>query len=1031
MGKSGQKIDELYISLGLDLNQLNLDLVAADKSISQNMSKLNSDKTQLRLKLDVDLAGLDKADKSLEAFKLRQESLLKQIEVQRQKVELAKTAKLDNVQFLGEDSPAARKSATNLLREQKIFADMQAELNKISVSQIQENLSRNLANIDRKKMNLQLKTDIDVSSMGTAAKASEILFVKEKSLNQQLDLQRQKYDLLKAAHAESIRSKGEESAASEKVKTELLREAKALKDLETELHKVSQARKESEKATNTGNKAVVASEKINTAVSTVQSAASGGMGIMAAGAIARLGPVGLGAAAIGASAYGIAEAAKSAMNAGEAIWKLQQKMHLTSAEAANMGKIFKLGGVDLESIIPTFVRLDKQLLTAGAGGNETTKTLEKFSVSLKDSAGNILPMNEQLAALAEGYSNAAKAGMEEEFVAGVLGARGLELVPILENYTKLQERSSQIKSTGLLSPQDAHELSEKWKMMNHQMSQLGMTASAALLPVALQMIPQITSGLTSLVSTINENKDSVKSLAGAFGDLISMAGSGLSKIGSLLNTIGLNSKDLSENIKSMRWLSDKHPGGAALGLVPLIGPAINKALYSKEYEAWKEEQAAAAEEANRLADEKAAADKKREQEEAERINAEQKARMSAAKNAEYDSAIESAQFSLSHSPIETEFHEQEKRIRKEEEEAVTKSGVDRVKAEELADLKILEARKKMAEQLEAINKEVSNSLFNLTHSDLENSVHAAEEQAAAWKKSGADAGLVDAQASAAKAKIYEDFEKNVASKIDSVWKSSLQNRLDDIDREKKAWEKKGVDEVKATQWAEHEKRKAQQAEALSALKENRKYLDIIKSAMAGEVSTVSSTTAGGTKFYDVYQDKGGALAAAKRQVLELMRKENGIRDDDIITPDLLSTYSSVMKYAQDNLVPGLEMDPKMAAARNAIQTINTSIHFDTSELTTEMEALPDQFAALGESSSEKFFAPFQDKLSTLMGNSLPAVTGGGSGGDTFQTISPNIHVEINSPQVRDTGDIAALADKVADVIQPAIARALGDDSNSY
>ena len=210
----------------------------------------------------------------------------------------------------------------------------------------------------------------------------------------------------------------------------------------------------------------------------------------------------------------------------------------------------------------------------------------------------------------------------------------------------------------------------------------------------------------------------------------------------------------------MRWLSDKHPGGAASGLVPLIGPAINTALYSKEYEAWKEEQAAAAEEANRLADEKAAADKKREQEEAERINAEQKARMSAAKNAEYDSAIESAQFSLSHSPIETEFHEQEKRIRKEEEEAVTKSGVDRVKAEELADLKILEARKKMAEQLEAINKEVSNSLFNLTHSDLENAIHAAEEQAAAWKKSGADVALADAQLEASRARIYEDFETN-------------------------------------------------------------------------------------------------------------------------------------------------------------------------------------------------------------------------------------------------------------------------------
>ena len=1029
MGKSGEKVGGLYLSLGLDLDQLNMDMVAADKTVAQNMSRMNSEKTQLRLKMDVDLAGLDKADKAMEAFRIKEEALTKQLDLQRQKVALAQATNMSNVQNNGADNPLTRRTATSLLREQKAFADMEAELKNLSTARLRETLSQGISDLDRKKMNIQLKADIDTSSLGPAAKASELLAIKEKALNQQLDLQRQKYNLLKNAHTESIKSKGAESAASEKIKTDLLHEQKAMADLEAQLHKVSQARKESEKVPSTANKAIGASEKINTAVSGVQTAAAGGAGAMAAGALSRMGPVGLGAAAIGGSMYGIAEASKAAMNAGEAVWKLQQKMHLTSAEAVQMGKIFKIGGADLESVIPAFVRLDRQLLSAGEGGNETTKTLEKFNISLKDSAGNILPINDQLAALAEGYSNAAKAGMEEEFVAGALGSRGLELVPILENYTKLQEKASQIKSTGLLNPQEAHELNEKWKMMNVEMSQLGLSASAALLPIAQAMIPEITSGLTTLVGAINANKDSVRSLAEAFGDLVHIGGEGLKGAGSILDAVGINAKSISESITAQRYMVDEHSKVAAT--TGFLSPILATTVFDDGFEEWKKKRAEAAEEANQKAEEKAAEDKQRAKEESERINAEQKARMSAAKNTEYDSAIESAQYSLSHNPAETEYHEQEKRIRKEEEEAINKLGVDRVKAEELADLQILEARKKMAEQIEAINKEVSSSLFNLNHTDIENSVHAAEQQAEAWKKAGANGGIVDEQVSAAKAKIYEDFETNVVAKIDSAWKSSLQNRLDDIDREKRAWEKKGLDEVRATQWAEHEKRKAQQDEALSALKENRKYLDIIKNAMSGSTPYSTTVTDGGSKFYDLYENKGDAVAAAKRQVLELMRKDNGIKDSDIITPELLGTYSNVMKYAKDNLVPGLEMDPELASLRNSgIQAINANVHVDTSELTAALDALPDDFAQLGEVSSERFFAPFKDKMSTLVANGL-SPDGGGSGGDTIKTISPTIHIEINNPQVRDDGDIAALADRVADRIQPAIAQALGDDSNSY
>lgn len=125
------------------------------------------------------------------------------------------------------------------------------------------------------------------------------------------------------------------------------------------------------------------------------------------------------------------------------------------------------------------------------------------------------------------------------------------------------------------------------------------------------------------------------------------------------------------------------------------------------------------------------------------------------------------------------------------------------------------------------------------------------------------------------------------SQIDASWKSELQNRLDNIEREKQAWIEKGVSEVKATEWAENEKGKARQNAALAALREQREYLDIVKNAMNGS----------GTMEERMNRARVGVLTA--------MREKLGISNDSL-TPGLLSAFSTVMNDVQNNLVRGLE-----------------------------------------------------------------------------------------------------------------------------
>lgn len=134
-----------------------------------------------------------------------------------------------------------------------------------------------------------------------------------------------------------------------------------------------------------------------------------------------------------------------------------------------------------------------------------------------------------------------------------------------------------------------------------------------------------------------------------------------------------------------------------------------------------------------------------------------------------------------------------------------------------------------------------------------------------------------------------DFNEGTLSQINKSWKSELQNRLDDIDREKKAWIQKGVDEVTATRWAEREKTKARQQEALSMLKENRQYLEIMRQAMAGEGSVEKR------------------MNNAKMAVLMAMRKKYGIQND-MTSPEEVSRFAELMNSVKNNLVPGLETD---------------------------------------------------------------------------------------------------------------------------
>jgi hypothetical protein len=125
---AGQTIEKLFLSLGLDMAQLDTDLITAGKTVNQGMADLTRKGQQSKLKMDIDLSRFPDAERSIEALIIKEKALAAQHEIQKQKVALMNAAYNESVQAKGKDDIASQKLLTRLLREQKAEADLAVQI---------------------------------------------------------------------------------------------------------------------------------------------------------------------------------------------------------------------------------------------------------------------------------------------------------------------------------------------------------------------------------------------------------------------------------------------------------------------------------------------------------------------------------------------------------------------------------------------------------------------------------------------------------------------------------------------------------------------------------------------------------------------------------------------------------------------------------------------------------------------------------------------------------------------------------------
>ena len=862
MAKRGQKIDELYLSLGLDIAQLQLDFDTAGKTVSQAMARLNSKETQLKLRMDIDLTKLEGAGTELDKLKVKYEAINRQLDVQRQKEEILAAVLKDAQKTSGMDSAAASRAETNLLRQQRIVAQTEAELRRLG------------------------------KAYGT--------------LGQQMN------------------------AAGQQAGTFGTRMQRGIAQAHTGLTKLSNG-----------------FSLLNAKTAAVMAAVSTGAGLFTL--------------------------TKGAMEAGENIYRLSKRLHASAGEAAQLNRTFQLAGMDVMTVIPLIAKLDKQIESAGTSGNETTEALARFGVTIQDQQGNLLPLNEQLAELAKGYQYAVDMGQEEAYTAEVLGARGAALVPLLEQYQDLMQISANVKTTGLLNPEESHQTWLEWKQMEMELGQLKGAIGAALLPVSKELMPEVTDAFRALVQEISEHKDDIK-------EAILGWGTALKGVAEVATFVGEQIKKVSDHAKANEWLVKNHPMAGTLIGIPFIGGAVLDRMYGDEYQAYLKEQEALKEKAKA---EKKAAEAAKENKNAEfenataakrRAEAEKEAAKATEEAAKANADLTERLYTLTHNELEASLHAVDKEI-----ESFREKG---------ADVNLLDEYKiaKQAKIYEDFQRNVVDATQAIYRNDLENKLANIDREAAAYRQKGLDEVSATEWAEASKAQVMQAFESEVASKVDAVWKTELQNRLDDIEREKQAWIQKGLDEVKATEWAEKEKLDAKRNAALQVLQSQKEE-------------------------FQAYLEGG------QRGLAEYYKQAHGFTMDDLqMTPEQLAGFQKARQDMLENLLPNFR-DPSVIQQE---QEERNRQYWENLEANGYGELMSDKLQPLTQAMERLADAP---------------IAQGDDGAQTQPSVTDNrqvtVQVSIENAVTADSEGMRYLADQVADRIEPAVKQALGDDGNTY
>ena len=132
MAKDSQTLERLYIELGLDLSKLQADILAADRTVTENLGRLNRERNIIRLRMEADISSLDSVKDATKILEIRETALNQQLAVQRDRMNILEAAYRQVANNANSTASAVNKAEQAFLREKIAVGQLERELRNLS-----------------------------------------------------------------------------------------------------------------------------------------------------------------------------------------------------------------------------------------------------------------------------------------------------------------------------------------------------------------------------------------------------------------------------------------------------------------------------------------------------------------------------------------------------------------------------------------------------------------------------------------------------------------------------------------------------------------------------------------------------------------------------------------------------------------------------------------------------------------------------------------------------------------------------------
>ena len=377
---------------------------------------------------------------------------------------------------------ATQETVEDLLFRMHLNADeMDQEFVQISRT-LQENLSR----INRER------NIIDLQGLDRATDATQIFEVRQRSLQRQIELQRQRLSLLNAALQDTRQRTGENSDATQRAQINYEQARLAVRRLETQLQRLNETQNE----TSTG--AANWTERIRNVI-------TGGQFLAGLENI-----------------QGVIEAVGQEVTRLNERFKEMEKtafdFNLPFDKARDFAMQVRLAGGELQDV-GGYLRGLTDALVKGEVDDPEFIALEKYGAEIFDATGRLKDYASILDEVAEAYQRAKAEGSEIEFLQLTGGESGVtDAIQVLERLTEAKEDAAKVVKSGI-DPEEMRQGERAINLVTLQLEEFHDTLADLITPETIEFANKLFETFRIGTQFVKDNKEEIQEFGAALSKI--------------------------------------------------------------------------------------------------------------------------------------------------------------------------------------------------------------------------------------------------------------------------------------------------------------------------------------------------------------------------------------------------------------------------------------------------------------------------------------------------------------------------------